>query len=50
MISDARKERKQAQDYYSQALNVEGGEGAAQVEARKYLSTPYVQPPMPRNQ
>ena len=27
MISDARKERKQAQDYYSQALAVEGGEG-----------------------
>ena len=49
MISDARKERKQAEDYYSRALAVEGGEGAAQVEARKYLSTPYVQPPIPRN-
>jgi len=45
MISDARKDRKKAQDYYSQAIDVEGGEGAAQVEARKYLSTPYVPPP-----
>jgi tetratricopeptide (TPR) repeat protein len=45
MISDARKDRKKAQDYYSQALDVEGGEGAAQVDARKYLSAPYVPPP-----
>jgi tetratricopeptide (TPR) repeat protein len=45
MVSDARKERGKAQDYYSQALNVEGGEGAAQVEARKYLNAPYVPPP-----
>jgi tetratricopeptide (TPR) repeat protein len=45
MIHDARNEREQAEDYYSKALNVEGGEGTAQVEARKYLKTPYVPPP-----
>jgi tetratricopeptide (TPR) repeat protein len=47
MIHDARNEREQAEDYYSKALNVEGGEGTAQVEARKYLKTPYVPPPKP---
>jgi Tfp pilus assembly protein PilF len=47
MIHDARNEREQAEDYYSRALNVEGGEGTAQVEARKYLKTPYVSPPKP---
>jgi tetratricopeptide (TPR) repeat protein len=47
MIHDARKERKQAEEYYSKALEVEGGEGAAQVEAKKYLNTPYVPPPKP---
>jgi Tfp pilus assembly protein PilF len=47
MIYDTRKERKQAEDYYSKALDVEGGEGAAQVEAKKYLKTPYVPPPKP---
>jgi tetratricopeptide (TPR) repeat protein len=41
MIQDARKERKLAEDYYNKALDVEGGEGAAQVEARKYLNNPY---------
>ncbi len=48
MISDARKERSKAQEYYSQALDVEGGEGAAQAEARKYQNTPYV-PPAPES-
>lgn len=47
MIHDARKERKQAEEYYSRALEVEGGEGAAQIEAGKYLNTPYVPPPKP---
>jgi tetratricopeptide (TPR) repeat protein len=47
MIHDARKERKQAEEYYSKALEVEGGEGAAQIEAKKYLNTPYVPPPKP---
>ena len=47
MIHDARKERTQAEEYYSRALEVEGGEGAAQTEAKKYLNTPYVPPPKP---
>jgi hypothetical protein len=47
MIHDVRKERKQAEDYYSRALQVKGGEGAAQVEARQYLKTPYV--PLPKH-
>jgi tetratricopeptide (TPR) repeat protein len=47
MIHDARKERKQAEEYYSKALEVEGGEGAAQIEAKKYLNTPYVPPSKP---
>jgi Flp pilus assembly protein TadD len=47
MIYDARKERKQAEEYYSRALEVEGGEGAAQIEAKKYLNTPYMPPPEP---
>lgn len=42
MIHDIRNEREQAEAYYSSALSVEGGEGAAQVEARKYLKSPYV--------
>ena len=42
MIQDAYKERERAEEFYSNALEVEGGEGAAQVEARKYLKTPYV--------
>ena len=45
MIHDARNERKQAEEYYSKALEVEGGEGAAQIEAKKYLNTPYVPSP-----
>ena len=42
MIHDVRKEREQAEGFYSKALEVEGGEGAAQMEARKYLKSPYV--------
>ena len=44
MIHDARKERKLAEEYYAKALDVEGGEGAAQIEARRYLKTPYTPP------
>jgi len=44
MISDARKERKKAQEYYSKALDVKGGEGTAQIEVKKYLITPYSPP------
>jgi len=47
MIHDIRKEREQAENYYFKALNVEGGEGTAQVEARQYLKTPYVPPRKP---
>ena len=47
MIHDARKERERAEEYYSRALEVEGGEGAAQIEAKKYLDTPYVPPTKP---
>jgi tetratricopeptide (TPR) repeat protein len=42
MIQDIRKDRTKAQEYYSQALEIENGEGIAKVEARKYLQTPYV--------
>jgi tetratricopeptide (TPR) repeat protein len=41
MIHDIRKERKQAEEYYLKALEEEGGEGAAQIEAKKYLKNPY---------
>ena len=41
MIHDIRKQRNLAEDYYSKALEVEGGEGAAKIEAKKYLLTPY---------
>ena len=41
MIHDVRGERKQAEEFYSRALAIEGGEGIAQVEAKKYLSAPY---------
>jgi tetratricopeptide (TPR) repeat protein len=44
MIHDVRKERKQAEDYYTRAMDVNSGEGAAQIEAKKYLAAPYVQP------
>ena len=42
MIHDIRKERKQAEEYYLKALEVEGGEGAAKIEAKKYLIIPYM--------
>ncbi len=44
MIHDARKERKQAEDYYRKALDLEGAEGMAQRAAREYLETPYSPP------
>ncbi len=49
MIHDALKEREQAEEYYNRALAEPGGEGFAQVEARKYLDSPYVTPPKPRS-
>ena len=49
MIHDALKEREQAEEYYNRALAEQGGEGFAQVEARKYLDSPYVPPPKPRS-
>ena len=45
MIHDVRKERKQAEDYYRKALDLEGAEGMAQRTAREYLETPYSPPP-----
>ncbi len=48
MIHDALNEREKAEDYYNRALAEKGGEGVAQVEARKYLNNPYVPPPIPR--
>lgn len=47
MISDARNERKKAEDYYRKTLDIKEGEGAAQNEAKKYLKSPYV--PQPKN-
>jgi len=41
MIHDIRLERKYAEDYYRRVLTIEGAEGAAQIEARKYLKEPY---------
>jgi tetratricopeptide (TPR) repeat protein len=41
MIHDIRQERRYAEDYYNRVLNVEGAEGAARVEAKEYLKTPY---------
>jgi len=45
MICDIRKERNQARDYYSRAMEIEGAEGSAQMEARKYMAAPFVPPP-----
>ncbi|MCE5264151.1 MAG: hypothetical protein LLG97_11525 [Deltaproteobacteria bacterium] len=45
MISDLRKERKPAEEYYRKTLAVEGGEGVAQVDAKQYLKTPYLPAP-----
>jgi len=44
MIHDVRRERKQAEEYYRRTLEVEGGEGVAQVDAKQYLKTPYLLP------
>jgi tetratricopeptide (TPR) repeat protein len=44
MIHDVRKERNLAEEYYRKALDTEGGEGAAQLAARRYLKTPYSPP------
>jgi tetratricopeptide (TPR) repeat protein len=44
MIHDVRMERKRAEEYYKWALEVEGGEGVAQVDANQYLKTPYLPP------
>jgi tetratricopeptide (TPR) repeat protein len=49
MIHDALKEREQAEEYYNRALAEQGGEGFAQLEARKYLSSPYVPPLKPQS-
>jgi hypothetical protein len=44
MIHDVRQERAKAEEYYQKALEVAGGEGAAQVAAKQYLKTPYSPP------
>jgi tetratricopeptide (TPR) repeat protein len=44
MIHDIRKKRRQAEEYYLKALEVEGGEGAAPIDAKKYLKFPYAPP------
>ncbi len=44
MIHDIRQERKRAEEYYNRALEVEGGEGIAQVDAKQYLKMPYIPP------
>jgi tetratricopeptide (TPR) repeat protein len=44
MIHDVRMERKRAEEYYHWALEVEGGEGVAHVDAKQYLKTPYLPP------
>jgi len=45
MICDIQKERGKAEEYYSHALKVKDGEGYAQIDAKKYLKTPYAKPP-----
>jgi Flp pilus assembly protein TadD len=47
MIHDVRGWRKQAEDYYCKALEVEGGELSAQVDARQFLKTAYL--PLQKN-
>ncbi len=42
MIHDIRQERKEAEDCYSRVLEIEGGEGSAPIEAKKYLQAPYI--------
>jgi len=41
MIHDVRKEHKYAKDYYQRVLKLEGAEGAARIDAKGYLQTPY---------
>jgi len=41
MIHDIRLERGYAEDYYQRVLKLEGVEGAAKVDAKGYLKTPY---------
>ena len=41
MIHDIRLERGYAEDYYQRVLQLEGAEGAAKVDAKGYLKTPY---------
>jgi tetratricopeptide (TPR) repeat protein len=41
MIHDIRLERKHAEDYYQRALDVEGADGIAKIDAKGYLKTPY---------
>lgn len=47
MIQDIRGQRKQAEEYYHRTLEVEGGEGVAQVDAKQYLKAPYLPPKPP---
>jgi tetratricopeptide (TPR) repeat protein len=47
MIHDALNERKQAEEYYSMALEIDGGGDIPRKEARKYLRAPYTPPPKP---
>jgi tetratricopeptide (TPR) repeat protein len=44
MIHDAKRERKEAEEYYRKALELEEAEGSAQRAAREYLETPYSPP------
>lgn len=41
MIHDIRKEHKYAKDYYKRVLKIEGADGAARIDAKGYLQTPY---------
>ena len=41
MIHDARQERNLAEEYYRKTLEIEGGEGTAQLAAKQYLNSPY---------
>ena len=45
MIHDALNERKQAEKYYSMALEIDGGGDLPRKEAKKYLETPFRPPP-----
>lgn len=47
MIHDIRRQRNMAEEFYNKALEVEGGEGAARIEAKKYLIAPYIPPVIP---